>query len=77
MGFFITVQIKLRVLITGKGVKLTYDGQDVYAECLSDSAVFVQSPLINQLNNRNPNEVIRFPRREFVFSKYMFLAFHQ
>lgn len=45
----------------GKGVKLTYNGQDVYAECLSDNAVFVQSPLINQRNNRNPDEVIKIP----------------
>ncbi|XP_052694844.1 mothers against decapentaplegic homolog 2-like [Crassostrea angulata] len=45
----------------GKGVKLTYNGQDVNAENLSDSPVFVQSTLMNLQCNRNPSEVIKIP----------------
>lgn len=68
--FIITVQGKTCGLVTGKGVRLTYNGQDVNAENLSDSPVFVQSPLMNLQYNRNPSEVIKIPPREFVFSKY-------
>lgn len=68
--FIITVQGKTCGLVTGKGVRLTYDGQEVNAENLSECPVFVQSTLMNLQYNRNPSEVIKIPPREFVFRKY-------
>lgn len=68
--FIITVQGKTCGLVTGKGVRLTYDGQEVNAENLSECPVFVQSTLMNLQYNLNPSEVIKIPPREFVFSKY-------
>ncbi|XP_052694767.1 mothers against decapentaplegic homolog 3-like [Crassostrea angulata] len=45
----------------GKGVQLTYNGQEVYVECLSDRAIFVQSPLTNHQYKWHPNMVCKIP----------------
>ncbi|KAI1304112.1 Protein mothers against dpp [Halotydeus destructor] len=45
----------------GKGVHLYYVGGEVFAECLSDAAVFVQSRNCNLLHGFNATTVVKIP----------------
>ncbi|NWV82331.1 SMAD1 protein, partial [Dasyornis broadbenti] len=45
----------------GKGVHLYYVGGEVYAECLSDRSVFVQSRLYNYCHGFHPTTVCKIP----------------
>ena len=45
----------------GKGVHLVYVDGDVFVECLSDNAIFVQSRNANHLNGFPPTTVCKIP----------------
>ena len=49
----------------GHGVKFYHIRGNVYAECLSDSPIYVQSPIANRMKSWHPATVCKIPPRKF------------
>jgi hypothetical protein len=56
-----TPEIELTRRHIGRGIKLFNMGMQVFAQCLSENPVFVQSPICNKLNNWHLATVCKIP----------------
>jgi hypothetical protein len=56
-----TTEIEMTRQHIGKGLRLTYQNGEVWAFCLSDNPIFVQSPNCNQRMNWHLATVVKVP----------------
>ncbi|CAH8487858.1 unnamed protein product [Schistosoma rodhaini] len=55
------LQVEMTRRHIGRGIRLHHIGSEVYLECLSDAAVFVQSPSCNRFYSWHPATVVKVP----------------
>ncbi|KAH8849781.1 Mothers against decapentaplegic like [Schistosoma japonicum] len=55
------LQVEMTRRHIGRGIRLHHIGSEVYLECLSDAAVFVQSPSCNHFYSWHPATVVKVP----------------
>ena len=56
-----TSEIEMTRHYIGKGLMLTYENGEVYAECLSENPIFVQSPICNMSYDWHIATVVKIP----------------
>lgn len=75
MIHFKTLSGQLIFTISGRGVRIFRQDEDVYAECLSEAPVFIQSPIHAVKSHDHPATVYRLPSGNFIriFKKFVWV----
>ncbi|VEL33100.1 unnamed protein product [Protopolystoma xenopodis] len=62
------LQVEMTRRHIGRGLRFHYFSGEVYVECLSDAAIFVQSPSCNRFHGWHPATVVKIPPSKLIDS---------